>query len=205
MITPAAGNESTSHPPSDPPFDLFARLKAETAVIHQQTEARVPVFEPEFDLAAYVRLLERFYGYWVPIEAEFVKIPALHHADLDLAGRLKTALLMDDLRILGRDPAAVPLCDRLPPVDTLARALGCLYVLEGSSLGARFISRRLAEHLELSSTNGASFFNAYGGATGERWSQFKAFAIPRVGEDDASEAIESARETFQYFYDWLGA
>jgi heme oxygenase len=184
---------------------IFDRLKEGTADIHQQIEERVPVFREDFTLAEYVRLLERFYGYWAPLEGKLLDVPGLNHPELDLPSRMKSALLLEDLRILGRDPAAVPRCDRLPALDSVPRALGCLYVLEGSTLGARFISKRLAEHLNLREGSGASFFNAYGDSSGRRWLEFKSFISTHAEPQHTEEIVAAARQTFQCFYDWLGA
>jgi heme oxygenase len=186
------------------PSTIFERLKQGTADIHQQIEERVPVFREDFNLAEYGRLLERFYGYWAPLEMRLLQVPGLNHPELDLPARMKSALLVDDLRILGRDPASSPHCSHLPAIDTFSRALGCLYVLEGSTLGARIISKRLAAHLNLHERSGASFFNAYGESSGRRWLEFKCFVAThaRVGQ---VEVVVTARETFQCFYEWLGA
>jgi heme oxygenase (biliverdin-IX-beta and delta-forming) len=184
-------------------FDIFQRLKQETAVAHQSVENYVPVFRAGFDLQEYGVLLEKFYGFWAPLEAELSQSPSLCAPELDLVGRLKSHLLEDDLRFLGRDPAGVPRCDKLPAVDSFWRGLGCLYVLEGSTLGSRFISRRLEETLQVQAGSGASFFNAYGEAVGEHWKAFKAFATARVELDQAAEVVTSACDTFQNFEAWL--
>lgn len=184
-------------------FDIFRQLKEGTADIHKQVEERVPVFLPGFDLSGYCLLLERFFGFWAPIELNLSRLSVLRDPELDLAGRLKSNLLAADLRILGRDPALVQWCGDLPAIDNFQRGLGCLYVLEGSTLGARFIARRLDEHLNLHRNTGASFFNAYGESTGQRWTGFKGFVIARVREEDAEEVVASARETFDSLYRWL--
>lgn len=188
-----------------PPSDIFERLKEATADIHRQIEERVPIFREDFNLAGYGRLLERFYGYWAPVETKLLKVPGLNHPELDLLARMKSSLLVEDLRILGRDPAILQRCDRLPALDTIPRTFGCLYVLEGSTLGARIISKRLAEHLNLREGSGASFFNAYGESSGRRWLEFKRFIATHAQAGQIEEVIAAARQTFQCFYDWLGA
>jgi heme oxygenase (biliverdin-IX-beta and delta-forming) len=82
--------------------------------------------------------------------------------------------------------------------------LGCLYLLEGSTLGSQIISRRLEEQLQLSERTGASFFNAYRGVTGARWMEFKKFVSASVNPEDTDNVVEAARETFMCFYEWLG-
>ena len=187
------------------PFDIFQQLKEGTAVIHQQIEERVPVFRPGFDLEDYVELLERFYGFWTPLEIQLSKVKALEHPELELASRMKSGLLINDLLILGRDPDTLPRCEILPSVNTFLSGIGCLYVLEGSTLGARLISKRIGLDLQLKDGSGGSFFNAYGESVGRRWTEFRNFVTPRVGPDGAEETVAAARQTFQCFYEWLGA
>ena len=187
------------------PFDIFQQLKEGTAAIHRQIEERVPVFRPGFDLEDYRELLERFYGFWTPLETQLSKVRELEHPELELAGRLKSGLLRNDLRILGRDPDTVPRCEDLPSVNTFLSGIGCLYVLEGSTLGARLISKRIGSELQLRDGSGGSFFNAYGESVGRRWTEFRNFVTPRVDPDGAEETVATARQTFQCFYEWLGA
>ena len=187
-----------------PPPDILQRLKAGTSDVHRRIEERVPVFSPTFALADYCILLERFYGFWAPLEAKLSQLHVLRDAELDLAGRMKSFLLERDLRILGLQPALLPQCDNLPVVESFVQGLGCLYVLEGSTLGARVISRHLKDKLHLADGSGASFFNAYGDSVGQRWNDFRSFATARVITEDAEEMITAARRTFECFYDWLG-
>jgi heme oxygenase len=186
-------------------FDIFLRLKEETADAHRQVEERVPVFRLGFSLDDYGKLLESFYGFWAPLESKLSQLASLEVAELDLEGRFKSSLLEEDLRFLGRDPAVVRRCDALPVVDTFLRGVGCLYVLEGSTLGSRFIARQLEESLQLQEASGASFFNAYGESVGRRWMEFRSFVAVRVKPENTDEVVISARQTFQCFYEWLSA
>jgi heme oxygenase len=186
------------------PFDIFHQLKEGTSDIHQRVEERVAIFDAEFDLVRYVQLLERFYGFWAPVETKLSHSNSLDHPALDLQSRLKSHLLAADLLILGSNPVTLPLCGDLPPLDTFSRGLGCLYVLEGSTLGARVISRRIESHLHLRVGSGASFFNAYGEAVGRRWVEFKSFLTTHATPADSEEIVNSARQAFHSFFDWLG-
>jgi heme oxygenase (biliverdin-IX-beta and delta-forming) len=185
------------------PFEIFERLKAATAHVHTQIEERMPVFRPEFDLAGYIRLLERLYGFWSPLEANLSRVRALNDPALALQSRMKSQLLEADLRILGHTTTTLPECPALPFIGTLPSALGCLYVLEGSTLGARIISRRLESHLKLREGSGAVFFNAYGDATGRRWSEFRLFVTANVTLDQSEETVNAAVQTFESLFAWL--
>ena len=185
-------------------FNIFNLLRKGTADIHELIEQRVPVFQEGFNLEQYARLVEQFFGFWAPVEERLSQLTALRDPDLALPSRLKGFLLREDLYILGRDSATVRHCENLPALDTFWQGLGCLYVLEGSTLGSQIISRRIEDKLQLRKESGAAFFNAYGGLTGSRWIEFKRFVSARVKPENAGEVVEAARQTVLCFYEWLG-
>jgi heme oxygenase len=185
-------------------FNVFDLLRQRTADLHQLIEGRVPVFREGFSLEDYTQLVESFFGFWAPVEKRLSNLATLRDPDLALDSRFKCSLLREDLLILGRDPGTVRQCERLPRLDTFLQGLGCLYVLEGSTLGSQIISRRLREQLQLDERNGGSFFNAYGGSTGARWMEFKGFVSASVKSEDADKIVDAARETFMCFHEWLG-
>lgn len=182
---------------------ILELLRASTADLHQQIEHRLRIFSPEFDLQAYMRLLARFYGFWLPLESELRKLSVLVTSAVALERRLKAHLLEADLRVFGIDPAVLPLCERLPSVQNLFSGLGCLYVTEGSTLGAQFIARHLREQFSIDAGTGGSFFNAYGGEVAKRWSDFRTFLEMHTSAGNSSELVAAARETFENFNEWL--
>ena len=186
------------------PFNLFALLKTRTADIHTLVERRVPVFREGFNLQDYTLLVECFYGFWGPVEQRLSQFGTLRDSDLALPSRLKSCLLFEDLHFLGREPADVRICKELPVLDTVEQALGCLYVLEGSTLGSQIIAPHLENKLRLRQGFGASFFNAYGGATGPRWMDFKRFVCGCVQPQQAEDVVAAAQQTFFCLYEWLG-
>jgi heme oxygenase len=189
---------------SPEPFHIFNVLRNGTEDIHRLIEQRVPVFREGFNLEDYTRLVEHFFGFWQPVEERLSRLTALRDPDLALQSRMKCSLLSADLRILGRDSEAVRRCEQLPSLDTDLQGFGCLYVLEGSTLGAPIIARRLDEKLQLREGSGASFFNAYGGLVGPRWMAFKHYVSARVKPEHADDVVAAARQTFTCFYEWLG-
>jgi heme oxygenase (biliverdin-IX-beta and delta-forming) len=67
--------------------------------------------------------------------------------------------LRADLQYLGAPPAVVPeLGHLLRPFEMRAAALGCAWVVEGSALGARVLSRSLADSLGIGPATGGAFF-----------------------------------------------
>ena len=140
-----------------PSANLLRRLKDATARVHRRVEERVNVFSAGFDLPRYIGLLRHFYGFWEPIEANLKRLPELRNPALALDERLKAYLLEMDLRRFHVDPTLVDRCPQLPQLHTSSQGLGCMYVLEGSTLGSKFIARRLAEHLSITAAQARRF------------------------------------------------
>jgi len=66
--------------------------------------------------------------------------------NFDYVERLKTPRLEQDLIALDAtvdELAKNPRCGELPELAAISQALGCLYVIEGATLGGRTITRHL--------------------------------------------------------------
>lgn len=182
---------------------ILQRLKEETRQAHQRAEDTLRIFSPDFDLRRYVILLERFYGFWTPLEAQLACFEELDRESLNFCNRFKSHLLAADLRIFGRDPTSLPSCCRLPGMRTFHQALGCLYVLEGSALGAQMIGRHLQERFQIGHESGAAFFNAHAGNAGQCWREFCAFLVAHCNPSHSDQVVSSALETFNRFTEWF--
>ena len=55
---------------------LRQRLKRETAAVHQHLEAQLGLLEPSLDVHRYLRVLETFYGFYVPVEIDVTRLAA---------------------------------------------------------------------------------------------------------------------------------
>ena len=186
---------------------FLLRLKQLTHAEHQATEESVDLPACLASQADYRRMLERFWGFYGPLEAKLAMRPEWAGAGVAIEQRLKTPALLCDLRALGRSPAAIaglPRCTDLPAADSFASALGCMYVLEGATLGGQIIAREARRALDLTPERGCAFFSSYGAEVGPMWRAFGALLL-QFAVDDAAEAaiVQGARETFQAFRRWL--
>jgi len=79
--------------------------------------------------------------------------------------------------------------------------LGILYVLEGSTHGAKYMAGKLRDGLGLSTRQGASYFDRYQENQMKYWLDFKA-TMNEVGFDETEEAaiVEAAKRTFAAFF-----
>ncbi|RKG88890.1 heme oxygenase [Corallococcus terminator] len=187
------------------------RLKTETRPHHERTEGVVRLMDAHLTPADYLRHLEDFYGLYVPLEARLAGPLAEVGPALVLESRWKVPLLEEDLRAQGHDTASLarlPRASPLPALPGLAEALGCAYVLEGSTLGGQLILRHLTRHFGTDARVGTfAFFRAYGDEVGPMWRAFGAVvaqASERASSDTFDAAvIQGARDTFDAFAGWL--
>lgn len=181
---------------------MLEALRARTRDHHARLEASLDLMDAALDLEAYRGLVARFYGFHAALEPRLAAAADWAAMGYDFEARRKLPMLARDLHALGLDPAALPLCDRLPPVDDVQAALGCMYVIEGSTLGGQQLSRHFADHLGLGPATGAAYFGSYGREVGPRWGAFRAFlAVHGRGE----AAPEAAAATFEALAAWLAA
>jgi heme oxygenase len=73
-----------------------------------------------------------------------------------------------------------------------------MYVVEGSTLGGRYILRNIKSTLQLDENTGATYFNGYGADTSANWKQFIAELNAFEQRNDCgSEIIEGANFAFE--------
>lgn len=189
------------------PLSILERLKLGTHARHVAIESRTVLLDKNLSYSNYSQCLQRFFGYYAPLEKRMLKSPAWDEAGFVYDNRYKTPQIVQDLLALGVAKNAltsIPQCNTLPELKTTAQLFGCLYVLEGATLGGRIISKHLNAILNLTPDFGCSFFAGYGQQTGSQWKAFGAcltsFAT-QTGSDD--EIIASANKTFQTLDCWL--
>lgn len=181
-------------------------LRAGTAELHVALEKRLPFFSDSLDANAFERLMQAYYGFYLPLESALLDSGSIP-VDFDLAPRLKAQTLLNDLQALGLTAetiARLPLCQSLPVIDSSATCLGVLYVLEGATLGGQILRREIASRLRLNADNGAAFLDIYGAATGRRWRDFIEYLGSRSLDAGEREAVVAAAQTtFSCFERWL--
>ena len=183
---------------------LLRRLKSETAALHELAEEHVRILDQDAAPEDYHRYLVAMHGYHAPLEERFAAHAGLAAAGFEAPLRKKRHLIERDLAGLGDLRTAWPACPRLPDIGPLARAVGTAYVIEGSTLGGRFILAKLPPALAPLRGRATAFLEGYGAATGDRWRAFGELVGRAVGspaEEDA--AVDAACETFARLIDWL--
>lgn len=184
---------------------LRDHLKRETAALHDRLEAQLGLLGPGLSMRRYRQVLETFYGFYAPLETRLARIAAVS-PPRGFCLRIRSELLENDLQALGltrRQLAELPRCVSLPPLSNPEQLAGCLYVLEGASLGGRVIARALDRDFGIAKDTGASFFVGDAEATSARWRRVLAWLHDLVQEGARSDAVvTSARATFLAFAHW---
>ncbi|MCP3135737.1 biliverdin-producing heme oxygenase [Pyxidicoccus xibeiensis] len=189
---------------------LLQRLKTETRPHHERTEAAVRLMEPGLTPGDYRRHLEALHGFYVPLEAALAARLEAAEPALRAHERWKVSLLEEDLRALGHDAASLarlPRCEQLPALPGVPEALGCFYVLEGSTLGGQLILRHLRRHFAGVPVGDFAFFRAYGEDVGPMWRAFGEAlthtAARAASGDFDTRVVKGAQDTFDAFGAWL--
>jgi heme oxygenase len=182
---------------------VLTLLRQATSETHQRLESRIKILDPAFSRADYVNVIRRMYGIYRPLERSLRFVDGWNRVPVDLPSRMKTHLLQADLEALGVDKAGLAICRTLPPLRSLEAALGCLYVLEGATLGGQVISRELVTKLGIDATTGAAFFHSYGGEVKSRWREFTGAVTEFSATCRVAEIVTGASNTFAAFDDWF--
>ena len=194
------------------PCSVLTRLRLETRGEHDAVERLLDLMGTGLTREVYCRRLEQFYGFYRPLEATLkirCALPGDHAvgATSQLATLLprlkKTARLQRDLHYLGVETADLPLCSNLPPLETEAEALGCMYVMEGATLGGQMITRHVRTNIDITPTTGGSFFEGYAADTGKMWQAMRQLLVSGAIDPQTERAmVVSAITTFASLRGW---
>lgn len=165
---------------------ILGELRAATAGLHAQLEARVDVERTFVSRDAYRALITSLHGLHCPLEP---RLRAALQTGVPELARLpeRAALLAVDLVALGSDPAQAPVMDTLPDLTTPPAAAGVAYVVEGSALGGAVLARLARTRLGITAETGAAFFTPRPGLAG-RWRSTTA-ALEAVGQREGAAGI----------------
>jgi len=182
---------------------LSDKLKEATQTNHQQLEkALVGRMKATRSEQEYIDLLKIFYSYFGGLE---IMINQVIDAGLlpDSTERRKTQALANDLQFLVSAVPQQASGDSLPALNSHLQALGALYVIEGSTLGGKIISKMMQQQMGLD-VQALTFFTSYGDRTEQMWDTFKE-ALNHQAKNPEQEAvvIAAANETFLKFREWF--
>lgn len=179
---------------------LHQFLKAGTQDLHQGVEndsLLARVFAEDFSAEEYRLILEKLYQIHQSLEAQLQQVRDLDPWFEDLSDRWKIPSLRQDLE----DAGNVNLLSFQMGEMSVSKAMGMMYVLEGSTLGGQVIQRKLQQNPRLKGLT-FHYYSHYGSRTGEYWKRFLSVLEKFSQHPDANpeECLHAARTVFQ----WMG-
>ncbi|RYZ75380.1 MAG: biliverdin-producing heme oxygenase [Proteobacteria bacterium] len=188
-------------------FMVLQRLRFETRSAHEQLEKNIDLLGRAWTMEFYRDLLEKFYGFYSIIEPPIFAHLQWEQVGINVDERRKTYSLSQDLEFIGlgsQEIARLPHCKSAPIAGTFPQALGCAYVLEGSTLGGQVITRHLRRQLGVKPGYGATFFTSYGPDISSKWRDFtNVLNSCEFSEADEDMLVQYACNTFSTFDHWL--
>lgn len=208
------------------------RLKLATNALHQRVERSVDLKTATLSVESFIALHYRFASFYEPLEHRLSALP-WHQVGLDFPRRMKLPKIIAAIESLRQqcsvpqpalrnhgleatvESSSEPTCKlnlystpprlRIPEVGIIPEGLGCLYVLEGATLGGKFICKYASAQQGIDPSSGGQFFNSYGGDVGPMWQGFGDIVNSYVAANPTAEnrIIAAAEETFACFEEWF--
>lgn len=181
--------------------EFLTDIKTQTADSHKKLESlpiSASILSPDMKIEDYIHYLSLMHD--VHKNTEDVIYPMLAGVIDDLGQRKKKHLIEGDLQFLNYKKT-----DAAKVFDVSGRsipfALGIFYVIEGSSLGGRFILKNITANQRLSGGEGVSYFTGYGDTTGSYWKNFlNMFAEYEEHNNCSEDIIKGAVYAFDSIY-----
>lgn len=192
-------------------------LRTATRPEHEATEAAMPLLGPDLTRERYGAVLRCLFPVlrsWEGWSGEHApeRLRAL------LGPRRRSPWLRQDLQTLGLpladggrvqsiawlavvlEPGEVP--GQCTPGEFEAGFLGALYVLEGSTLGGRYLAKQVETSLGLTRGEGNAYFEGHGASTATLWREVTA-EVAAVPDDLSGRVVRAANRTFALFREAL--
>lgn len=173
---------------------ISEQLKSQTKELHDKVEAKLnsnKIFDNTYTIDDYKNLLHK--NALLIAKYEQAAIDVLNNnlgEALELDKRKKASTLQNELTNLGLTYDA-SLQEDTEGIST-AKALGILYVIEGSTLGGNVIARALSKNEAFNDVT-FNYFSFYKDQTGPMWMKFKTILDEHVVSDEAKqECIDGA-------------
>lgn len=207
----AAANTEASERSAGGTESVLERIRLRTRDVHQSLEA-LPIWEAAFsNFDAYTSLLDGFLSLVRPADAAIERTLGPAAPDGFSATRRSDWLEADRRAIAGRrgEPSRIRFVEDDVVIGDIASrsvraAAGTLYVIEGSALGGRVLSRRLQESLGIEPHSGGRYFSGHGADTAKRWRRFLEWLdAMRLDDSGAEETAWAARAVFERFRERL--
>lgn len=177
-------------------------IKAATSAAHLSTEKLLVKYVKQVQSNRdYAAILACMHGYFAPLERRLdAQLTALFP---DHGQRRKAGNMENDLAVLLEDVKRTEAVD-LPDTGSDAAALGCFYVMEGSTLGGTVITKVIKDKNPDIPEHAFSFFSGYGEANMDMWKAFVTrFNELLVTDEQIATATAAANDCFAKLETWI--
>jgi len=183
---------------------IIDELREATREVHKKLDNwLLPQFQQIKSAEKYAQILRAFYGFFKPVSDnidEYVGKDII----ADKEERRSAHSILEDLRALGQPTDNIAIASSTPHINDIASALGAYYVLEGSTLGGVYLSKILADNMNIEPDEGLSFFYGYGKQSKDKWMAFIEQLNDFAEKSEKNEQIKTAAiETFAKFKEHL--
>lgn len=165
-------------------------LRSKTSDSHKKLEAlpiSKSIVDPEITVEKYALYLSLMYDVVQNLEENI--FPKITNEITDLDFRKKSQLILEDLKQIGFEKKNTFSPFKDASQISVSFAMGMMYVVEGSTLGGRFILKNIQESLGFNEENGASYFSGYGNKTGSFWKNYLNFLIDFQAKNNSEAEI----------------
>jgi heme oxygenase (biliverdin-IX-beta and delta-forming) len=173
---------------------LLSSLRSATSEIHQRLHVHPllqPLAEGRMTLKNYQNAITAFFTCYSVME-EQLDLQTISFFSAPVLTWLKQDMVQQNI-----SPHRISK-STYPPIDTLSKYVGYLYVKQGSTLGGRVISKRLEQCLMLRSEVDQHFFAGYGDQTGMKWKDFLLYLEEIRVTLNEGEVITQAVSSFEF-------
>ncbi|MBA4853849.1 biliverdin-producing heme oxygenase [Emticicia sp. BO119] len=179
--------------------NILAQLRTHTSLLHsalEQTPLSAGLLDEGVSQKNYVTYLQKMREIVAFYEAEI--FPVLDDTLPDLTKREKLSLIDKDLHYLSVDRSGLPGFENSTGGNSsIGYAMGCMYVMEGSTLGGKVILKHISKTLGIVPEQGGSYLDGYGDQTGQFWKIFLNILQEYSANNDCdNEIIAGAKDTF---------
>ncbi len=187
-------------------MDVLERLREGTRGAHDRLEAAAMsgrIMDGSLGAEEYKQLIQVHYIVHRELEAllEEKKVEE-HFPELHMKEREKMPLLKKDVEELAinREKLNAPAAGQLPQLEEPYGPLGCIYVMEGATLGGMVIVKSLRKNEQLAGIDNFHYFGCYGSGTSRQWKSFlEVLKEKGQGEEAKEQIVKAARMTYEFF------
>jgi heme oxygenase (biliverdin-IX-beta and delta-forming) len=180
---------------------LSEEIKALTSSAHQALEKYlVSIIRQIGSVEDYKKVLVLFYGYYKPVE-RLIETHLRTSLPIPLHAR-KSDSLLSDINQIQHQAEIISVATSVPLLQNPTQALAALYVLEGSTLGGKYILQMVRKKIDLPEGKGDSFLSGHGVNTELNWKCFKDFLDEEINESDKDMFVKAVNDTFDRFNHW---